>query len=269
MRPAIGVSVYGGLLSTGGIDPLSGALHAGLVGTALLVAHLHDSYVDGHRRNEETPALTATAFRWEVRACGLTVVALSTVLLGRAGAVAALSMAVLLALAVLHAPYPDQHPLTVTADYPVGIGVSLVGGYAAQTGGVTFGVAGVAAAFVGLLSGIKVGIDRLDAGFDRWIGKRTAPVAFGSRGAERIAAGVFAATAAVTVAAGVGSARPSAVVAAAAVPIGCLLAAVFATADRAVRIRMGLTYVFAASLFLGVCDACVGVDAAIRVFEGG
>jgi 1,4-dihydroxy-2-naphthoate octaprenyltransferase len=259
MIPAVGMSIYGAVLSSGAADSLSGALHAGVVGVALYVAHLRDGYVDGHRRGEEVPRLTVTEFRWGILTGGLVVVALSAVLFVRAGALAAVSTVTLLALALLHAPYLDRHPLTVTVDYPIGVAVALLGGYATQTGGVTLPITGVAAAFVGLLSGIKVGIDRLDADFDRSIGKRTVPVAYGTRGAERLAAAVFGATAVITAAVGVGSARPTAVLAAATVPVGCLLATVVASPERAVRIRMALTYVFAVLLFLGVCDACVGI----------
>jgi 4-hydroxybenzoate polyprenyltransferase len=263
------MSIYGGVLSAGMVDPLSGALHAGAVGGALYVAHLRDGYIDGHRRGEEAPRLTVPAFRSAVLTGSLVVVALSAVLFARSGVSAALSAVLLLVLALLHAPYLDRHPLTVTADYPVGIGLALLGGYAAQTGSVTLGRVGVAAAFVGLLSGIKIGIDRLDADFDRSIGKRTVPVAFGSRGSERLAVAVFGATAVTTAAVGVGSVRPTAVVAAAAVPVGCLLATVFASPDRAVRIQMALTYVFAAVLFFGVCNACIGVTVATRLLGVG
>lgn len=262
MLPAVGMSVYGGALSTGAADPLAGALHAGIVGLSLYVAHLRDGYVDGHRRGEEDPRLSVAGFRSGIRAGSLVVLALSGVLLLRAGVAAALSTVALLALALLHAPYLDRHPLGATVDYPVGIAVALLGGSAAQNGVVTFAVVGVAAAFVGLLSGIKVGIDRLDADFDGSIGKRTVPVAFGRRGADRVAAGAFAAAAAVTAATAVRSPRPIAVLAAAGPPVGCLLATAVAGGDRAVRIQMALTYAFAALLFAGVCDACVGARVA-------
>ena len=64
-----------------------------------------------------------------------------------------------------------------------------------------------------LLSGIKIGIDRLDARFDRSIWKRTIPVAYGTGGATRAAATVFVVTT-LTTAAVVGSVavRPGAVV---------------------------------------------------------
>lgn len=264
--PAVGMSIYGGALSMGvAPDPLAGALHAGLVGLALFVAHLRDGYVDGHVRDEETPRLPAAAFRWGIRAGGLVAVALTGVLFVRSGPAAAVSVGVLLTLALLHAPYLDRHPLTVTVDYPIGIAVALLGGAAAQTGSVTLRTVGVAAAFVGLLSGIKIGIDRLDADFDASIGKRTVPVAYGAQGAKRIAAGVFAATAVLTVATAAGSTRPIAVGAAATVPIGCALATAFVPAGRAVRVQMGLTYAFGLLLFVGVCDGCVGVTAGERV----
>lgn len=259
MFPAVAMSVYGGALSGGAADPLAGALHAGAVGMALYVAHLRDGEVDDCRRGEEAPRLSVAAFRWGIGVGSLVVVAFAAALSVRAGPAAALSALTLLGLAMLHAPYLDRHPLG-TIDYPVGIAVALLGGAAAQPGGVTRRTVAVAAAFVGLLSGITIGIDRLDADFDRSVGKRTIPVVYGARGAERIAAGAFVATAVVAAAAAVGSDRPAAVAAAATLPIGCLCATTFAAPDRAVRLQMGLTYAFAALVFVGVCDACVGAE---------
>lgn len=268
--PAVAMSVYGGLLApTIDIDPGAGALHACLVGLTLFVAHLQDGYVDGHRRGEETPRLGVAGFRRAIRVSSVGVVGLAGVLHWLAGPVATLSVAVLLALALLHAPYLDRNPVTVTVDYPVGIGVALLGGYAAQTGRVALPMLGIAAAFVGLLSGIKIGIDRLDARFDQSIGKRTIPVAYGPSGAKRVAAAVFVGTALATAAVGGSVAvRPAAIVGAAAVPIGCLLATATLAPARAVRVQMGLTYVFAALVFVSICDGCAGLGVVSGSFDG-
>lgn len=268
--PAVAMSVYGGLLAPASdINSGAGALHACLVGLTLFVAHLQDGYVDGHRRGEETPRLGAAEFRRAISLGSVGVVGLAGVLHWLAGSIAALSVVVLLALALFHAPYLDRNPVTVTVDYPVGIGVVLLGGYATQTRGVALPILGVAAAFVGLLSGIKIGIDRLDARFDRSIGKRTIPVAHGTGGATQVAATVFVVTA-LTTAAIVGSVavRPGAVVGAVGVPIACLLATATLPPARAVRVQMGLTYVFAALVFGSVCDGCAGLGVVGGLFDG-
>jgi len=274
MFPAVGMSAYGAALAPAGQFEWSvAAVHAGTVGLALFVAHLRDGYIDGHRRGEETPRLSASTFRRAIWVGSVAVVLFSGLLATVAGAVAALSTAVLLALALLHAPYLDRHPVTVTVDYPFGIGVALIGGHAAQAGAVGL-TAVVAALFVGLLAGIKIGIDRLDAVFDRSIGKRTIPVAFGTEGANRIAAGVFLFTAVtalgVAVAGAVGrlAVRPSIAAAAAVVPLSCLLATIWLSPERSVRVQMGLTYAFAVLLFVSVCESrCAGVVISEQALE--
>ena len=275
MFPAVGMSAYGAALApASSFDLLVAVLHAATVGLALFVAHLRDGLVDGHVRGEETPLLSVAVFRWSIGVGAAVVLALAAILLVAGGVIAAASAIALLALALLHAPYLDRHPLTVTVDYPLGIGIALVGGYATQTGGVAVGVVAVATAFGALLSGIKIGIDRLDAAFDSTIEKRTIPVAYGTANADRIAFGVFGGTA--LLAAGLGAAGvagavalvPAFAFAAAAVPVGCLAATALATDERAVQIQMGLTYVFAVLLFLSTCGGeCAGLDLLQRALE--
>lgn len=269
--PAVAMSVYGGLLAPAtAVDPAAGALHACLVGMTLFVAHLQDGYVDGHRRGEETPRLGVAGFRRAIRLGSVGVVALTGILWWLAGPAPVLSVAGLLGLALCHAPYLDRNPVTVTVDYPIGIGVALLGGYAAQTDRVTLAVVGIATVFVGLLSGIKIGIDRLDAHFDRSIGKRTVPVAYGIDGSERVAAIIFGITALATaMIVGSVAVRPAAVVGATAVPLGCLLATATLAPARAVRVQMGLTYAFAVLVFVSVCGGCVGVAAGRESFAAG
>lgn len=265
MLPAVGMSVYAAVLAPGERLALPAAtLHAFAAGAALYVAHLRDGYVDGHHRGEETPRLSVPAFRWAIRLGAGLVLALAAALGSIATPIAGLSVLGLLALALAHAPYLDQHPVTVTVDYPLGIALVVIGGYATQSA-IDSRVLAVAAAFFGLLAGIKISIDALDADFDRSIDKQTIPVRFGSVAADRIAAGIFGATAVWTVAiavagvVGVLTIDPLLALAAAVGPLGCLGAAVTTDDERTVRLQMGLTYAFAASLFFAVCNGrCVG-----------
>ncbi|WP_336022887.1 hypothetical protein [Halobellus salinisoli] len=274
MFPAVGMSAYGSALASPTAFEWSIAvLHAGTVGLALLVAHLRDGYVDGHLRGEEVPRLGVGALKLGIGVGTVSVLLLSGVLAAVAGALAALSTGFLLALALLHAPYLDRHPVTVTTDYPLGIGTAVVGGYAAQSGGIAVGVAVTAALFVCLLSGIKVGIDRLDRSFDASIGKRTVPIVLGSRGADLTAVGVFLLTALATAAVGLAGSSGSLPVRgpfaflAASTPLACLFATLWLEGERAVRVQMASTYVFAVGLFVSVCtDGCAGGAILERAF---
>ncbi|MFB6090565.1 MAG: hypothetical protein ABEJ97_05850 [Halobellus sp.] len=273
MLPAVGMSAYGALLApAASLDIGVAALHAVAVGVALFVAHLRDGLVDGHVRGEEDPRLPVAAFRWGIAIGTAVGIAIAAALYAVAGALAAVTLLGLLALALLHAPYLDRHPVSVTVDYPIGIALVIVGGYAAQDAAVPPAVAAVAAVCCVLLAGIKVGIDALDADFDRSIGKRTIPVVLGPRGADRVAIGVFAlaalATAGVAVGGYVGlvSVRAPFALAAATGPLGCLAATALTDGERRVRAQMALTYVFAGFLFFGACiDRCVGVAIAARL----
>ena len=274
MLPAVGMSAYGGALAPAAeFEWSTAALHAGTVGLALFVAHLRDGFVDGHLRGEETPRLSVATFRGGIWLGSAAVIVLSAILATLSGPIPAFSTLLLLGLALLHAPYFDRHPLTVTVDYPIGIGVALIGAHAAQAT-ISGTVVAVAALFAGLLAGIKVGIDRLDESFDRSIGKRTLPVAFGAERAERTAASIFLLTAVASVgvglsgAAGLLSVSPALAVGAASVPVACLLATLRLPPERAVRVQMALTYAFAVLFFLSVCDPqCAGTAIAERAVD--
>ncbi|MFA1610968.1 hypothetical protein [Halobellus rubicundus] len=272
MLPAVGMSAYGALLApAAAFDPRIVALHAVAVGVALFVAHLRDGLVDGHFREEEDPRLSVAAFRWGIRAGVALGTAFAAALSVAAGPLAGASIAGLLALALLHAPYLDRHPVTVTVDYPAGIALVIVGGYAAQSADPSPGVVAVAALFFGLLAGIKVGIDALDADFDRSIDKRTVPVALGPRRADRVAGVIFGfvtlGTLGVAAAGTVGALGVDApfVLAAALGPLGCLAATALTGGERTVRLQMGLIYVFAGFLFFGACvGRCAGAALVTR-----
>ncbi|WP_144901037.1 UbiA prenyltransferase family protein [Halobellus captivus] len=275
MLPAVGMSAYGAALAPNiAFEWSIAALHAATVGLALYVAHLRDGYVDGHLRGEEEPRLGVSTFRWGVGAGSAGVLLLSGILAATAGPIPALSTIALLSLALLHAPYLDRHPVTVTVDYPLGIALTLVGGYATQSDVIDPLVVLVALLFAGLLSGIKIGIDRLDESFDESIGKRTIPVALSASGADRVALGVFSFTAVAVVGLGLGgllgvvSARPLFAFAAASAPVTCALATMRLDDESLVRVQMTSTYVFAVALFFAACDGgCTGFVLVERVIE--
>ncbi|WP_324760792.1 ubiquinone biosynthesis protein UbiA [Haloarcula montana] len=265
MLPVIGTSVCGAMLAPT-VSGWTGGQHAVAVGTALFVAHLRDGLVDGHVRGEEEPPLSVSAYRWATGAGTAVAILLAASLTMSAGALAGGSVLVLLGLALLHAPYLDRHPVPVTVDYPVGIAITLAGGFATQTGRLPTGVVAVAASTAVLLAGIKVGIDRLDAAFDRTIGKRTVPVITGTTGTRAVAVGSFA-TAALSVGGivWVGVLPPIAAVAAVAAG-GCAAATLLVPARSAVRVQMVLSYVFVGTLVAARCDgACAGWTVVTKV----
>ena len=253
MLPVAATSVCGALLASS-VSAGVVALHAGAVTTTLFVAHLRDGFVDGHVRGEETPPLSVAAYRWATAVAVIVVLALTSLLVLTAGLLAAFSVLALLCLALLHAPYLDRHPVPVTVDYPLGIAITLCGGFAAQADGLMAGVLAVAAAVAALLSGIKVGIDRLDAAFDATVGKRTVPVIASETGATWVAVGCFAAAALVVLGA-VGTGILPRWVAIALLPAaGCAVATPAVAPRWAVRIQMALSYAFVGVLFVAVCN---------------
>ncbi|WP_262177487.1 UbiA family prenyltransferase [Haloarcula laminariae] len=258
MLPVVAISVCGALLAPS-VDGWLLAGHAVAAGAALFVAHLRDGLVDGHVRGEERPLLSAATYRRATAAATVVVLLLAASLAVTANALASGSIVVLLCLALLHAPYLDRHPVSVTVDYPVGIATALAGGFATQTGTLPVETVAAAVSVASLLAGIKVGIDRLDAAFDRTIGKRTVPVIAGARGAQRVAIGSFAVTAlAVLGSVGAGVFPPLAVVAAVAAA-GCAATTLSLPPGTAVRVQMALSYVFVSALFLGLCGrGCAG-----------
>lgn len=254
MAPAVGMSLFGGLLSPA-FSVVSGTLHALAVASALYVAHLVDEYVDAHVRGEESPRVPRSALRVAVVVASLATFSLVGLLWGLGHGTAAALTLPLWVLAVLHAPYLDRHPLSVTADYAVGIGFVVVGGYTAQTPVASRGVVGTAVVLAVVLAGVKISVDRLDVDFDRRVDKRTLPVVLGERRAARTSA-LVCLGAGVVVAALVGSGV---------YPVGALLvvpllglvawAGLDGSADRATRRQMLMVYPVAVVLFVTQCLA--------------
>ncbi|MBX0325445.1 ubiquinone biosynthesis protein UbiA [Halomicroarcula sp. F13] len=258
MVPVVATSLCGALLAPS-VSIWLGAQHAAAVGTTLYVAHLRDGLVDGHLRGEERPSLSVSTYRWATAVAVVVTLGLASSLAVTAGVLAVGSVLALLTLALLHAPYLDKHPVPVTVDYPVGIALTLAGGFATQTGRIPSDVIAAALSVAILLAGIKVGIDRLDAAFDRTVEKRTVPVIAGETGAKRIAVGCFTVSSLVLLGfVGVGVFPRLAAVAAVAAG-GCAVATLVARPRWAVMTQMALSYVFVGSLFLALCGGrCAG-----------
>ena len=192
MLPPVATALFGAALS-GAFDPALALVYAGAAFFAVYTAHVKDGYVDFHRRGEDDDhPMTARGCR-----------------LGLAGATAGF-LACLLALAVLvpwpgvplvvglaapmwaigylHAPQFDTNPVTTTLGYPVGVGLCLLGGYAAQTGTLAGRPLAVAGVLIVTLAGVKVIDDAQDYAYDRSIDKRTVAVALGPSRARGLAA---------------------------------------------------------------------------------
>ncbi|WP_336365260.1 UbiA prenyltransferase family protein [Halalkalicoccus salilacus] len=254
MLPAVGTAAAGNLLAPA-IDFAIGIIHALAVATALYIAHLVDEYVDAYIRNEDVPSVSKRAIGYAT-AIATAVFLVLTARLWLIGAYTAVATTVpLLALAVLHAPVFDRHPVTVTVDYPIGIALAFSGGYLAQTDVLSGGVLGIAAVLAVLLSGLKISIDRLDRSFDQTIDKRTIPVLLGDQVSGAVAAAMHILAAVLVSAFAVVAVFP--VTALAVVPMALLGAAVvFCTSmDQTVRLQMLLAYPITATLFTTQCAA--------------
>ena len=251
--PAPGMALFGGLLA----DEFAAApalVHAAAVATALYAAHLKDGYVDAFVRGEEDPGpLSERALRVAFAGATVAFLALAAALWLLAGTTTALCTLPLWVLATAHAPHLDTHPVTVTADYAVAIGLVAVGGYAAQTGTVTLPMVGLAATYALLLAGVKVSVDRLDSEFDRSIDKRTLPVVLGPRRAKAASAGLLACSALLLAGLAAAGVLPGPTALAAVFPLAGALASYARGRERTVRLQMGLTYPFTAAVFAAVC----------------
>lgn len=264
MLPVVAISVCGALLATS-VNLWLAAQHAAAAGGALFVAHLRDGLVDSHVRDEEQPLLSVATYRWATAAATVGVLLLASSLAATANVLATGSIVILLCLALLHAPYLDRHPVPVTVDYPIGIAITLAGGFATQTGTLPADVVAAAVSVAVLLAGIKIGIDQLDAEFDRTIEKRTVPVIAGTAGAQRVAVGSFVATALVVLGFVRTAILPQFAAIAAVAAVGCAGATLSVPPRTAVRVQMALSYVFVGSLFVALCGQdCAGWAVASR-----
>lgn len=254
MLPAVGLSATGAVLAPT-VDSSLAATHAVAVGLALYTAHLVDEYVDGHLRGEEDPTLPAWATTYAGVASTTGFFAAVAWLWVEGPRAAAALTVPLWVLAVLHAPLLDKHPLTVTADYPFGVGLAFVGGYLAQAGALDGAVLVVAGLLVVSLSARKVSIDRLDRDFDRTIDKRTLPVLLGDRRSALVAAGVHVTVASLTGAAVAVAVLPDLALVAAAVALADAIVVVGAPRRLAVHLQIAMAYPYTVALLAAHCSA--------------
>ena len=266
MAPALAASVYGGLLAVviaadgpvgtdalRGVATLPATLHLLAVFLALYAAHAKDSLVDFYGRDEdETLALTRAGCRVAIGASGVGVLACLGALGATAGPTAFLLTLPLWPLGYLHAPWLDRHPAGTSADYAIGVGLVVVGGYAVQGGRLDAVALGVAATFVPAVSAGAVLVDAGDVAVDRRLGKRTVPVLLGPRRAGFVAAGLLGASAAVVLALVGTGVLPPAAVAAAAVLGAVALATPFVDPSRGFGLAMAGTTAAAVLLLLSI-----------------
>lgn len=184
--PGIAVSAVGAILAPE-TTITTATVHASAVALAVYVAHLTDGYVDYYVRGEdEYNLLSRGELRGATRVVSAAFGLCLLVLWHASGPVAVGVTAPLLAVGYLHAPHLDTNPITTTVDYPAGIALATVGGYAAQTGTVSLAVATFALVLFVLLSGIGILLDLVDYDHDRTIAKRTVPVAIGPGRAQSV-----------------------------------------------------------------------------------
>jgi 1,4-dihydroxy-2-naphthoate octaprenyltransferase len=191
MTPPLAASLFGAILA-GNVDPLLAAVHVAAMFTAVYTAHVKDGYVDFHIRGEDDDhPLTETGCRTAL-ALSTAAFAVCCLLIGYLVDPVAVALVVpTWLIAYHHAPQLDTNTLTATTGYPLGIALSVLGGFYVQAGVVTAVPLGFAVVFLTLLSGIKVIDDAQDYAYDRSIEKRTVAVAFGPDRAYDIAYGLM------------------------------------------------------------------------------
>ncbi len=192
MLPPLATSLFGAVLARS-LDPTLAALHVAATFCALYTAHVTDGYVDFYVRGEDDDhPLTILGCRvartlstigfWACVTALFVLVDLTAVLLTIPGWV----------IAILHAPQLDTNPIGATVGYPLGVSLTLVGGYYVQAETLTATPLALAGVFLVILSGIKVVDDAQDYGYDRSIGKHTVAVVLGRRRAHQVAYGLMA-----------------------------------------------------------------------------
>ncbi|WP_410767430.1 UbiA family prenyltransferase [Haloferax sp. DFSO60] len=254
MVPAVGMSVFGGLLSTS-LSLFTAVVHALAVGAALYTAHVVDEYVDAYVRAEEPPLLSIREAQFGFAVASAVCLSLAGVLAFDGRFSSAGSVVALWVLAVLHAPLLDKNTIAVTLDYPVGIALALVGGYLAQQQSLGSGVVALAVLFVVMLAGVKVSLDRLDLDFDERIDKHTVPVVFGKRRAMAVSSGFFLVAGGLVAMFVSQSILPQLALASVPILFGGGVVAFGSVAERVVVRQMVFVYPISVVLFLSQCLA--------------
>ncbi|WP_254764292.1 UbiA family prenyltransferase [Natrinema marinum] len=192
MTPPLAASLFGAILA-GNVEPQLAVIHVVAMFAAVYTAHVKDGYVDFHVRGEDDDhPLTAIGCRV---ALALSTATFAVCCLALAVLVGPAAVALVLPtwlIAYHHAPQLDMNPVTATTGYPLGIALSVLGGYYVQAATLTAVPIAFALVFLILLSGIKVIDDAQDYAYDRSIEKRTVAVAVGPDRAYGVAYGLMA-----------------------------------------------------------------------------
>jgi 1,4-dihydroxy-2-naphthoate octaprenyltransferase len=236
-----------------------------LVFLGLYAGHCMDSYVDYHVRHEpkfvylgvfeDSGGLLGP--RALLLGAGLSA-ALFLALLAALHASLAFTAAALLGLAIAlcYAPFLDMRPWSVSAAYPTGVLLALLGGaLLAAPGAPAARVAAVGLVVWVYLVGGKVVSDLIDLDSDRAFGKRTVAVVLGPRGARRVGYALCAAGLGMALAlAALGAApRTSALGALLAAPV--LAASFRLPPERGVLLVVGAGYLWLLSLLAALAFA--------------
>ena len=192
MTPPLAASLFGAILA-GTVEPLPAAVHVVAMFAAVYTAHVKDGYVDFYVRDEDDAhPLTERGCRLALGLSTATVALCCVALAALVDAVATALVVPTWLIAYHHAPQLDMNPVTATTGYPIGIALSLLGGYYVQATTVSPVALAFAVVFLVLLSGIKVIDDAQDYAYDRSIEKRTVAVAVGPNRAYGVAYGLMA-----------------------------------------------------------------------------
>ncbi|EFW90351.1 hypothetical protein ZOD2009_19878 [Haladaptatus paucihalophilus DX253] len=187
MLPPVAASWFGSMLA-GHFSLVTGLLHMTAIFAAVYTAHVKDGYVDFYFRGEDDDhPITERGCKLLLAAAGALFAACLAGLWLTVGIGAVLITLPTWFIGYLHAPQLDTNPVTTTTGYPLGIALSILGGYYVQTGTLSPVALAFAFVFLVLLSGVKVIDDAQDYEYDRSISKRTVAVVLG-RNRARIAA---------------------------------------------------------------------------------
>ncbi|WP_293029481.1 UbiA family prenyltransferase [Natronococcus sp.] len=259
MLPPLAASLFGAVLAEA-FAPGVATLHVVAMFAAVYTAHVKDGYVDFYVRGEDDDhPLTERGCRLGLTLSTATFALCTIALFVLVDWIAAALTVPAWVIAYYHAPQLDTNPVTATTGYPLGIALSLLGGFYVQAEVFALVPIGFAAVFLVLLSGIKVIDDAKDYDYDRSIRKRTVAVAVGPDRAYAVAYGLMLTALFVVVAFAVARVfPPSAVLAALA------FAAVAVVARRAPPKLATMLLIRGSYVFLAVLVAAVWFEPLAR-----
>lgn len=252
MVPPLSVSLFGAVLAREVTLTLA-AIHVTAIFAAMYTAHIKDGYVDFYVRDEDDDhPLTERGCRVGL-VLSTAIFTLCCVLLFILVDWVAVALTVpTWLIAYHHAPQLDMNPVTATIGYPLGITLSMLGGFYVQTGTITGVPLGFAIVFLVLLSGIKVIDDAQDYDYDRSIRKRTVAVTVGPDHAHTLAYSLMLTALVVVVAFAVMQVFPATAVLAAIAFAAVAVVAHRAPPDLATMLLIRGSYVFLAVLVIAV-----------------